>query len=226
MIRKVMRFWTKEHSLTALLAVLVIQLFILVPTMGTGLVVRLVADLALSAFLLAGLLTMAPGRGFRIFFSVLVVVGAIVHFTRLLFDFRVLAAFDFIFSTFGLIAVLAITLKMVYQEGRITGHRIRGAIAAYLMLAAIFGKVYAMIAYLIPGAFNISPAFTRLSFEGTEDFLYFSVIALTTVGFGDITPVAPIARSFVMVEAFIGQLYPAVLIARLVSLSIVEKEGK
>jgi hypothetical protein len=94
------------------------------------------------------------------------------------------------------------------------------------MLAAIFGKVYAMIAYLIPGAFNISQTFTRLSFEGTEDFLYFSVIALTTVGFGDITPVAPIARSFVMVEAFIGQLYPAVLIARLVSLSIVEKEGK
>ena len=226
MIRKVIGFWTKEHSLTALLVVLVIQLFILVPTMGTGLVIRLVADLALSTFLLAGLLTMAPGKGFRIFFSVLVVVGAIFHFARILFEIRALAGPDFLFSMFGLIGVLVITLKMVYQEGQITGHRIRGAIAAYLMLAAIFGKVYAMIAYLIPGAFNISQAFTRLSFEGTEDFLYFSVIALTTVGFGDITPVAPIARSFVMIEAFIGQLYPAVLIARLVSLSLIEKEGK
>ena len=226
MLKHSFRFWTKEHSLSALLVVLVIHLFILVPTMGSGLVIRLVADLALSVFLLAGLLTMAPRKGFRISFSVLVVVGAIVHFTRILFDFRILAGPDFIFSMAGLIGMLVITLKIVYHEGRVTGHRIRGAVAAYLMIASLFGKVYAMIGYLIPGAFNISQALTRVSLEGTEDFLYFSVMALTTVGFGDITPVVPIARSFVMLEAFIGQLYPAILIARLVSLSLLEKDRK
>ena len=122
--------------------------------------------------------------------------------------------------------MLVITLKMVYQDGPITRHRILGAIAAYLMIAGLFGKVYAMINYLIPGAFDASHEFSRFSVEGTEDFLYFSVVALTTMGFGDITPVAPIARSFVMIEGLVGQLYPAVFIARLVSLSLAVKEGK
>jgi len=51
-------------------------------------------------------------------------------------------------------------------------------------------------------------------------FLYFSVVTLTTVGFGDIAAVHPVARSLVMVEALIGQLYPAILLARLVTLQM------
>lgn len=226
MTRPFIRFWTREHSLTALLVVLVIQVFTLVPEMGTGLIVRLVADLALSTFLLAGIVTMARRKSFKIFFSVFVVAGTLVHCARLLFGMPVLASLDFIFLTLGLVGMISITLKMVYQEGRVTGHRIRGAIAVYLMIAALFGKTYSMIYYFIPGAFNISPALVQPGMGVGDDFLYFSVVALTTVGFGDITPVAPIARSFVMIEAFIGQLYPAILIARLVSLSLIETEKK
>ena len=226
MIHKFIRFWTREHSLTALLVVLVVQFFTLIPEVGTGLIIRLAADLTLSAFLLAGIVTMARRRSFVIFFSAFVVVGTIVHFARLLFNIQVLEGWDFIFLMLALVGMIAITLKMVYQEGRVTGHRIRGAIAAYLMLAALFGKAYALIYYLIPGAFNISSAIAQLGPEVGDDFLYFSVVTLTTVGFGDITPVAPMARSFVMIEALIGQLYPAILIARLVSLSLVEAEKK
>jgi voltage-gated potassium channel Kch len=53
-----------------------------------------------------------------------------------------------------------------------------------------------------------------------QDFIYFSTITLTTLGYGDITPLNPFARTAVMFEAFTGQLYPAILIARLVSLSV------
>lgn len=226
MIRNLIGFWTKEHSLSALLAVLVVQLFIFVPTAGKGMLVRLAADLALSIFLLAGLLSMAPGKLFMIPFSAFVVLGAGTHFARFLFGVQDLVGWDFTFSTLGLAGVLVITLKMVYQAGPITRHRILGAIAAHLMIAGLFGKVYAMINYLIPGAFDASHEFSRFSVEGTEDFLYFSVVALTTMGFGDITPVAPVARSFVMIEGLVGQLYPAVFIARLVSLSLAVKEGK
>jgi len=204
----------------------VVQLFTLIPEVGGGLILRLLADLSLSAFLLAGLLTMAKRKAFRVLFSVFVVIGMFVHFARLILNIPLLAAWDFIFLMIGFIGMLIVTLNMVYQKGKVTGHRIRGAVAAYLMLAAIFGKTYALIYYLVPSAFSISPALALTGMATSEDFLYFSVITLTTVGFGDVTPVAPIARSFVMMEAFIGQLYPAILIARLVSLSLVESEKK
>jgi hypothetical protein len=55
--------------------------------------------------------------------------------------------------------------------------------------------------------------------------MYFSLVTLTTVGFGDISAVHPLARSLVMLEAVIGTLYPAILIARLVSLQIEHERG-
>jgi hypothetical protein len=57
-------------------------------------------------------------------------------------------------------------------------------------------------------------------------FYYFSVITLTTTGYGDITAVNPFARTLVMMETLIGQLYPAILIARLVSLHAEAKREK
>ncbi len=58
-----------------------------------------------------------------------------------------------------------------------------------------------------------------------SDFIYFSFVTLTTVGYGDIAPVHPFARSLCNVEAVIGQLYPATLLARLVSLEIGSRSG-
>ena len=64
-------------------------------------------------------------------------------------------------------------------------------------------------------------AFSGSGFGGAErpDFVYFSFVTLTTVGYGDVTPVHPLARSLAVAEALTGQLYPAILLARLVSLA-------
>jgi hypothetical protein len=79
---------------------------------------------------------------------------------------------------------------------------------------------YALIDFLIPGAFQM-PAADLLSREAkSEAFRYFSLVTLTTLGYGDITAVHPVARSVVMMEALLGQLYPAILIARLVTLQM------
>jgi hypothetical protein len=80
-----------------------------------------------------------------------------------------------------------------------------------------------------PGAFTLAQPYGNLQYSQVEPFLYFSVSTLTTVGFGDITAVHPIARSLVMMESIIGILYPPVLIGVLVSLHIEwlrEKSGK
>jgi hypothetical protein len=86
-------------------------------------------------------------------------------------------------------------------------------------MAVLFAFLYGLTEALAPGAFNISGSPAGGAARG-ETFYYFSIVTLTTVGFGDITAAHPFARSLVMLEALIGQLYPAILIARLVTLQL------
>ena len=89
-----------------------------------------------------------------------------------------------------------------------------GAIVLYLLLGVMSAVAYAMLDTLVPHAFDGRDD----SGAGLADWAYFSFVTLTTVGYGDITPVARAARSMAMLEALVGQLYPAIIIARLVSL--------
>ena len=220
MFQNFLRFWSQEHSLTALLLVIVVDLLVVFPLTGGGKFVDLSADLVFSFILLAGLHSMARNKVLRILFSVSVVLGVTTHFAWKLFNLNFLAGWNSLFSALAVIGMLNVTLWMVYQDGPVTAHRIRGAIAAYLLISVLFAKAYLLINYLIPGAFNMALPVTPLLGEGGHAFYYFSIITLTTVGYGDITPVAPAARSLAMCEALIGQLYPAILIARLVTLEM------
>jgi hypothetical protein len=221
-----LRFWSQERSLTALLVVLVVDLFVLFPVTGGGRVVDLASDLVFSLILLAGLRSMARNKAVRVFFSVFVVLGVTTHFAWKLLDLGFLAGWNALFSALAVVGMLIVTLWMVYQEGPVTGHRVRGAVAAYLLISVVFAKTYALINYLMPGAFTMAQPVTPVLGEGGQAFYYFSIVTLTTVGFGDITAVAPAARSLVMAEALIGQLYPAILLARLVTLEIETRRSK
>ncbi len=113
---------------------------------------------------------------------------------------------------FNCVFVLVILVK-TFQAGEITYHRIEGSIIAYLLMGLIFAYAFQVV-YLLDGA----TAFNNIEEPSLKEFLYFSFTSLTTMGYGDISPVHPIARSLANLEALIGQLYPAILIARLVSM--------
>ena len=101
----------------------------------------------------------------------------------------------------------------VFATKRAIGDRLFGAIALYLLLGVIWATLYAIVANTVPDAFaGALPKHATLF-----DWGYFSLVTLTTVGYGDITPAAHIARSLATLEALVGQLYPAIIIARLVS---------
>ena len=102
----------------------------------------------------------------------------------------------------------------VFGRGHALSDRVFGAIVLYLMLGLIWAFAYALVDREVPHAFAGQLDKTN----GFMDWGYFSLVTLTTVGYGDITPVARIARSLATAEALIGQLYPAIIIARLVSL--------
>jgi hypothetical protein len=111
------------------------------------------------------------------------------------------------------LALLWIVSTAVF--GRATHHRILGAIVMYLAIGMIFVSLDIMLVHLVPDAF------THLStdpFELRQALIYFSFSTLTTSSFGDILPVHPIARSLANLEAISGQLFPTILLARVVRL--------
>lgn len=111
--------------------------------------------------------------------------------------------------------VLIVILKRVLGSKRVGFDVLCGAVAVYFLLGVIWAVSYTVIEALAPGAFTLAdPA------AGTiwNQLLYFSFTTLTTLGYGDISPVAPFARIWSTLEAVTGTLYIAVLVARLVSL--------
>jgi hypothetical protein len=215
---RLLKFWDPDRSLTALLVLLALNILVLSPASNLGKIVTPVAHLSLGLLFVAGILMMERGA-FRI---VALVVVCMAGATRLAADFFYdvltlhIAAFAFASVAYALI--IYVVARMVYAEGPVTGARIRGAVALYLLIAALFAVLYDCVELVFPGAFRFATGSAMTAAQLRDSLNYFSCVTLTTVGYGDLTAVHPFARSLVIFEALIGQLYPAILIARLVTL--------
>jgi len=125
----------------------------------------------------------------------------------------------FLFAGIGLVAFVVINLlQFVMRASSVDVEVLFASISAYLMLGLMWTMAYWLVYYLTPEAFAFNTATgTKQTMEGFNAF-YFSLITLSTVGYGDITPVSKVARMLAAMEAMTGLLYVAVLIARLVGL--------
>jgi hypothetical protein len=112
----------------------------------------------------------------------------------------------------------AVVAQAVFRSGRVTYHRIVGAILLYLLIALAFGTLFMFVGLTLPDAFK---GITFADNSGLASSVYYlSLVTLTSTGYGDLVPVHPIARSLCNIESIIGQLYPATLLARLVTLEL------
>jgi hypothetical protein len=117
-----------------------------------------------------------------------------------------------------------VVARLVFGPGRVNYHRVIGAVLLYLLIASAFVSIYAFVGMMDPNAFaglvvEDSPALAAT-------LVYFSFVTLTSTGYGDIAPVHPIVRSLCNVETIIGQLYPATLLARLVTLELEHRNAR
>ena len=106
-------------------------------------------------------------------------------------------------------------LGAVLRAADVSREVIAAAIVVYMFLGLLWTGIYSTIELLVPGTFAI-PA--ELSGPAIRHLSYFSFTTLTTLGYGDVTPVSPLAQSLATLEALTGQIYLAVLIARLVGI--------
>lgn len=117
------------------------------------------------------------------------------------------------------------TAKQVLFTGDIDGNKILGAICLYLLMGLIWAVLYTLIQLNIPHSFtNIHT--NNQWFSLFPDFIYFSFVSMTTVGFGDIAPALPTSRFLVYLEAIVGQFYLAILVSSLVGAHMTTYKNK
>lgn len=218
-LKGVTSFWWGDKGLSAFLLLLFVSLF-LGPFIESVLM-RIISSLFFSFLLISGVVTISS-RPLPRFIAGMVAVAAIVlRWTDKFTESYALAVWAAATSLMFLALLTVVMLMRVFRnDGQITQHRVQGAVAAYLLFGLSWSLIYQLFDLVVPGAFNLPAAHHLDATTRQETFTYFSFVTLTTLGYGDVTAIHPTARMFVIMEALMGQLYPATLLARLVSLEI------
>jgi voltage-gated potassium channel Kch len=119
-------------------------------------------------------------------------------------------------------ATLAV-LMHVLRENRVTANTVLGGVCVYFMMSGIWAFTFLLVLVADGTTFAFPPGEEAVT---SADALYFSLITQTTLGYGDITPISPLARAMTGVEALLGQIFLVVLVARLVALEMASRSGR
>jgi hypothetical protein len=202
-----------------LLATLAVVVFVLRPMQEVGLAGALVVEIVFALVLVAGVWTVWTPRAHALAFASAVGIAEVVRWADWAASGAGLAPWAALALSLAMGLLMVLVLQRIFLAGPITGDRIQGAVAVYLLIGLMWAQAYDFLERLVPGSFQFPSAVVG-PYGRSSALLYFSFITLTTLGYGDILPVHPVARSLAMVEALMGQLYPAILIAGLVGAHI------
>ncbi len=212
-----------DPLLTVLTILLALLLFVIAPLHAAGIVISQDVGLAFALVIIVTVLF-----AYRLSGAVIVLlVGFGLALAATVLRHRHQTPLDlYLDATAWILLGLALSwvvARAVFAPGHITYHRVMGAILLYLTIGVTFVALYTFVGLLVPNAFS------GLSLKDTptlgSTMIFFSFGTLTGAGAGDIAPLHPFARSLTNVEAMLGQLYPATLLARIVTLQI-EDGGK
>jgi Ion channel len=217
-IRRLRRVYT-DRLLTLLTVVLMLAMFVFAPLQAVGIFVFQGFAIAALLAIIGSMFVISDHPAALAVMFVCLTANIVVFVLRLYYppwpyNLYVLAsAWLAIAVTLG-----AVVAQAVFRRGRITYHRIVGAILLYLLIAVLFGTLFIFVGLSIPDAIK------GITFEDNaalaNSVFYLSFVTLTSTGYGDIVPVHPIARTLCILETVIGQLYPATLLARIVTLEM------
>jgi Ion channel len=208
----------RDPLLTALTILLGLLMFVLAPLRAEQISGAQEVGFALVA-LVTGAVLIISGKRFALWALLAAVLLAAIASVHRVYQPSIVDVY--LDATAWLLISVALILevgRVVFGPGRVTYHRVVGAVLLYLAMGLAFAALFAFIGARSNDAF--SGFVVKDSATLADTMIYFSFGALTGIGSGDIMAQHPIARSLVLVEAMIGQLYPATLLARLVTLEV------
>ncbi len=131
-------------------------------------------------------------------------------------------------SLLPLLALISIgILRFVYRSRSLTIDGIFATVVVYVLIALTFARLYVLLMGWNPGSFDLGvPASALTPHQTHVDLLYFSLITLATVGYGDILPVSDTARMLATIEAIVGQFYVAVIVAVFVGMYATQRRDQ
>ena len=207
-----------DWLLTVLTGVLLLLIFVVAPLQAIGITAFHLFAIGLLLVIIGSMVIISDNPIALILMSAALVANIAVFLLRLYypvpFHLHILAgAWLIIACTLG-----GVVTQAVFRGGRVTYHRIIGAILLYLLIAMAFATLFLFVGLSDRGAIK------GITFDDDQSLasalFYMSFVTLTSTGYGDIVPVHPLARSLCNIESVIGQLYPATLLARLVTLEL------
>jgi hypothetical protein len=213
---------TREPGLTALLFIEGAFLFVVTPFAGLGWLPDFVVPAMFILFVLATLVVTSHSHFAAAVVAFSVIVSSISIIAHAEYPSNLTEWLSAAGRLLGISTLSVVIAKAVFGPGRVTWHRVQGAIVLYMNFALFFFIAYQLIDHVVADAFVGLPK-TGSEHGSGAALLYFSFGSLTSANYGDIRPIYPLARNLTNLEAMIGQLFPATLLARLVSLEISER---
>jgi hypothetical protein len=202
-----------EERVYLLMLVILLSALVIEPIITKYFKVGFVLDIFLTAVFVFGVMSVSYKKHAATIALILVIPVLIINWSSNFVEMdRLILLSDFLGVLF-FIFLIRVILKNIFRQEEITREVIYGAIVVYLLMGLAWASTYRLLESLFPGSFHF-PEYMLSAVRNT--MFYYSYVTLTTLGYGDITPVTAIARSLAVLEAIIGQMYIAVLMARLV----------
>jgi hypothetical protein len=200
--------------------VLIMAMLVLSPILEGFVAIRIIIDVFLTAIVLAMLSMVGPKKHLAQIGLLLTIIMLGLLWLKYFSNYNVMAAGSMIIGAVFTILVTAYTLAFIMNSKSVTREVVYAAMLVYLLLAQLWALVYTVLYLIEPASFNLP--------QRQGDFLvfeYYSFVTLTTLGFGDITPLTKIAKAFSVLEAVVGQLYLVVVVAWFVGMHVSTKSG-
>jgi hypothetical protein len=200
-----------------ILLILILSLLVLTPFLDQFVQTRILMDVFLTAIFIFIICAIRLRRSQAIIASLLVLPLIIATWSTHFVEIRTLSLLTRIFGALFFAYAAINILRIIAKSEEVSRDTIFAAIVAYLLIALMWAFLYMILDLVSPGSFS----FPETGFRGeTMRFEYLSFVTITTLGYGDITPVTDKASALVIIEAVVGQIYLVVLVAWLVGMHV------